>query len=310
MHAAHCIKSLINPEGISKLMGLPWGRVLGFLALGLLGEVSSGAQSAWASDLRPTWASEGRTSAMSQLNASFFIPGVKSVNQVEEEAFQDFIFERQMSSHMRQRYEDLYREFELQEKYDLVDADERRLQHQRNRDFGRFYLRSLFSFHVTEGIKRAEKNSEEMRTFKRVHDKVEHVMRQGVQLDISERFKVGSRADIPRQRARVWMISPVVNGAFEMAVGSAQAGDPTAKALDPSRRDERYRLSLTRQVPVLNLDSAVTYGSSSSSVTASLSKQFSNNLTCVLDRSQPMPSTRSELRVAEQSAKVVYRLEF
>ncbi len=76
-------------------------------------------------------------------------------------------------------------------------------------------------------------------------------------------------------------------------------------ALAYNANGERYSLSLSRGLPVWDLKTGVSYGGSSNKVTASVSKELMDNLTCIVDTSR---STRDQ--TGEEAVKFFYGLRF
>jgi hypothetical protein len=68
---------------------------------------------------------------------------------------------------------------------------------------------------------------------------------------------VGGKLDLPRQEAKIWMTSSIVNSNFDVVIGDWERKDPTAIAgpfalglLKERSMSEKYRLKFYRDLPL------------------------------------------------------------
>ncbi len=76
---------------------------------------------------------------------------------------------------------------------------------------------------------------------------------------------------------------------------------------NPRGQIERYRLTFSRPLPLWDLSSGLTYGGSTTSVGASLSKTLIPHLTAVVDSVRPIQQGRY---YSEESLRFFYGLTF
>ncbi|HTL13432.1 MAG TPA: hypothetical protein VL588_13140 [Bdellovibrionota bacterium] len=218
------------------------------------------------------------------------------------------IMDQVSAARMRQEYEDMTREQTMREAYSLSTPTEDASYMGRVEDFTRHVLRTIFNFHVHDRMKRVEEKSAEARTFGVASRALEKMS-----VKVDEKFEVGTRADIPNQKGTLWVRSPYIDGSVDVNLGATWQ-DPVqaaANKLDPRNpNNERYRVSLSRQVPGIDIRGGVTYGLDSTLVTASVSRQLADHLTCEVMTRRGLDPTRSGLAGSEEAVKLDYKLHF
>lgn len=225
----------------------------------------------------------------------------------------DSMLGEKLGLRLRTEYEDMVRSHDLRAPYGVIDPVTEHGHQKRIQDFQSYVLRSMLSYQATEGMENAEKKSEGVRTFRKAQKKVNEVARQSLAVDVPEaETRFGSKADLPAQKARVWMQSPIVDGSVDWIFG------PRAYTLDPieavqgvndSDREERVRFSLTRDLP-LDLKSGLTYGASTTRVTARLMRELTPGLQAELFSMRGVNSARANMDRPEQAFKLQYGLRF
>ncbi|MCM2324067.1 MAG: hypothetical protein NDJ90_12475 [Oligoflexia bacterium] len=103
--------------------------------------------------------------------------------------------------------------------------------------------------------------------------------------------------------------SPLVTGSVTMNLGSSSMASLVDGPPKWVVRDERYSFNLSRQLPLWDLGTGLAYGTSSDSVTASVSKQLTEYLACEVDSRMPV-SHASAMKSSEESVKVKYEMRF
>ncbi|MCC7441652.1 MAG: hypothetical protein IT285_08465 [Bdellovibrionales bacterium] len=218
------------------------------------------------------------------------------------------ILDAQSTEKIRLQYETMTRTQRLREDYSLTTPMEERSHMSRMGDFTRHVLRTIFQYHVQDRVKRAERNSAEVRTFRTVSQSMEKMT-----VKVDEGIEFGTRTDIPNQKGTLWARSPYLDASFDMNLGSAWA-DPLQQnpdKVDPrSANNERFRIAVSRRLPVLALRAGVTYGIDSTLLTASLSRRLTPNLTAEVLNRQGLNQSRSGLTGAEQAVKMNYGIAF
>jgi len=205
-----------------------------------------------------------------------------------------------LGSEMREQWAQRMQKFEMRERHHLAGQNEEMELADSNWNMGRTFLRSLLATHLRDGLKKAEKNSEPVRVVSKASEKLDFIANTGVNVQVAPEVKFGSKADIIRQRGRLWMNSPWLNGAVDFQVGSeaenAVAGMPV--------RNERYKVSFNRSLP-FELQSGLVYGGTSQTMTTSLSRPLAPNLSCTVENRQSLLESG-----AEQTARFNYQLRF
>lgn len=261
-------------------------------------------------DIRPSWVMAVNAVAPndSYLQDFYSDPFEVSNDLVEK------VLDRKRMIEMRREYEDLIREYEFKRQWDLADvpyADEE--QHNAQlAGFSQYVYLNIVSFQVTEAFKKAEKNSEEVRTFRKVQKSVGKVARGEVKVDVSPKFKFGSKTDIPGMKSHFWMNSPYFNSNFDVSFGKPLPYDPVHfKKLGGDRPRETYSVTVYRQIPVVGVDSSVNYGGSTTVMTASLGRNIAPNLRAEVTRRQGFDMERAEMtNHVEEVVKLSYGISF
>jgi hypothetical protein len=128
-----------------------------------------------------------------------------------------------------------------------------------------------------------------------------------VMIKLSEETRVTAHTSIPDQTGHVDVSSPVVNGAIEMDGRADQLLAPGQVPVDPTWTREKYRVSLTRSLGIQDITSAVSYGSTTTNLNASLSKPISSHVTAVVESLRPTAAPGAQ---AEERVKVLYGISF
>jgi hypothetical protein len=118
--------------------------------------------------------------------------------------------------------------------------------------------------------------------------------------------KISAHTSIPDATGQVAITSPILNTTFDMD-GHAEDGLPPGTVpTDPTWNREKYRLTLARPLP-FGMTSGASYGSTTTQVTASVSKPINDHVTCVVDSVKPLNAPGA---VPEERVKVLYGLSF
>lgn len=287
---------------------LPRNQVLIFAVLSAT--VVAGPAIAAPQGYKPEWSGALSEYSLNQPNQSFLdqVPHVDPL-AAPDRAGVGTLISPELARNMEIEYRDMTREYEIRERYDQVDPRVDRKDFMgRVEKFAWYVVRRVFHFQVQEHLKEAEKNSEEVRTFKAVNDQVQAVAKQGVSMQMDENFQMGTKADLKQQVGRIWMKSAIVNGTFEVEWGS-----PVEEELkDPAARlsSDRYRLLLNRPLPVWGIQSGLTYGLTTTVMAASLSKQLYRNLSVEFASIHKLDPDKAGLSVPEQTLKFSYGIRF
>jgi hypothetical protein len=187
------------------------------------------------------------------------------------------ILEPEKSRSVRQELEDLNRSYRLRSQYSLVGQDEAIRHKERIESFSGYILRHIVTYQLNENLKKAEKNSSDVRTFRKGYDSVQKVVKGSAAVNVSETSstRFGVNTDLPHQKGRVFMDSGLINAAFDVDYGGTLPLDATSivSPSDASTPQDTYKASLTKGLP-LEIDSEVSYGFVSKQVVTALKRSF------------------------------------
>ena len=111
-----------------------------------------------------------------------------------------------------------------------------------------------------------------------------------IPIDLGDDTRCTWVGDLLNQHGELNLVSPFLNAHVEMNMKDA-AQDPS-QPLDPTGDAERYKVSVNREV-AFQVTSSVTYGSSSSSFAASLSRPIISNLSGSVNTTRPVGESLS-----------------
>ncbi len=209
-----------------------------------------------------------------------------------------------VQSRVRERLDTLHQDREDREHHGLLGQQAERDWMLQNRALGKAYLRSMLTAQFQESLKKAEQSSPEVRAVTQVHQRIDAIVKKGVVVKVNESWGFGTRADLPSQSGRLWLKSPFLNGSVDFRVGAQEQVllDPGAAA------PEAVEVKVARPL-FWDMHSGVTYGGTSRTMTAHLSRPLATNLTCSVENRQHLAQRWTDSRT-EQTARINYRLTF
>ncbi len=212
------------------------------------------------------------------------------------------LLDRHTELEMRQRYDLLERKQEIRDSSGLASAQTNISERENMRED---LVSEVSQYQVNSRI---EKAAETGKGESAIHSKKKPLVvaaaaaalyfGRPIPLRANEDTSFNLMGDMRKSRAQLAMKSPVVgsridyNGSGESSMGSASGSD-------------RARVSLNRDIPVLDLGSSVSYGSSST-VTTTVSKQLTKEVAVSVDSARKTRGAES----AEESFRVSYGLSF
>jgi len=185
---------------------------------------------------------------------------------------------------LRQEYEDRFRNYNEREKYGLLSPYEKDQKNDQVADFSEYVLRKLFDYQVNSNMKKMEKKSDEVRFVAKVHKSVQTVAK-GTDVSVNQDVKVITKADIPRKEGKIWMESKVFNLGLNMDLKRKienlddVSENSNNRLATPFTMDDKYKISLWREIPLLEVDSDLAYALSYSRFRATFKKKLANHLT-------------------------------
>jgi hypothetical protein len=254
------------------------------------------------SDLRPSWLGSGRASSVGiRVNESFLSDTRRNNNTLKEAAFVDEIMDKGRAAEIRMEYERVTRDYHDRQAFGLMDPVSELEWMDRFDSKRREALREVRRHRVGQArsnvigaAKRGDISTPVMvsSTLASIY------FGTPVNVDLGKETRITAKTDFIDDRAQIKVTSNIVDGAVDVT-GNRRMEE---QLVDPSRREERYRISLSRSLPVWDLSSGVAYGGTSKSMSASIAKPLSDNLTCVIDTRQTInePSVPSEETLSVQ----------
>ena len=249
--------------------------------------------------LRPEWS--GQEACEMAPNGSF----LSTVNLIEEQTISDTLMSSRSAATIRQRYDDMVRGYELQSRHNLTSPGDQMIYNQKVVGFSRGVVRDIQNGQVKGNLEKTQEAFERnpgLRPLGWLMGLAYIYVGRPLKLKIDQATQLTARTEVRSQRGELEMTSPIVDTKLGFVAQAPTIGD---RPVDGTR-DERYRVSLSRNVPVLDLRSGLSYGTTTDTVTASLSKRLTQNITAVVDGSR---TTRTTDR-PEGNVKVTYEIKF
>ncbi|MBC7693027.1 MAG: hypothetical protein H7222_14790 [Methylotenera sp.] len=250
--------------------------------------------------LSPHWARNPSSEFASNPNNSFLSTLDPQLNQKSSEP----LFDPRVSADMQMRYNDMNREYDMRKTHDLVSMEEEREHNRKMSQFSRQAATAYGRGHVAVKLANLQRSIENEPSLARPAAVV--VAAAAIYTGKEMKYRVTDdthlvgRTDGPNREANFRIDSPLLDSRLDYKAGF---DDQPANLLN---QHETMKVSVARGLPLWNLRSGLTYGSSSATVTASISKQLNPNLTCVVDSAH---SSRSD-QTSQESVKLYYGLSF
>lgn len=258
-------------------------------------------------DFRPQWVSARQVAP----NTSYFSNLKKNRAQEEREVLLD----DSQTLMLKQQYQDLTREYDQRAAYGVTTQMEDEMQRQRIAQFSRRVVGQVQGRQIRSNVEKLRGAVERDDNLMAVSKPVAVVgaiaaisMGTPVKFNLDSATQVEAQTVVMESRGHVAVNSPIVSGNVRYVGRNEQFTGPNMPA--PIVLDERVRVSLSKPLPVWSITSGVSYGSSSQSVSASLSKPITNHLTCVVDSTQVFGASARMNVMTEESVRVLYGIQF
>jgi hypothetical protein len=223
---------------------------------------------------------------------------------------------------LQQDFEDLNREFEMRQKFNLLAWDEVMSHQNRVNEFSREVFNQIRSYQVSQVKKKLipwlrELQNEELvqiilKPLAALMAGVGFYLGDPLDLALSEDIRVLMQAHFPTRRFQLILSSPFLESSLDWTGGAIQqAREGSEVRVDPlARSNERFRVSFSKLLPWWGIYTGIYYGSSSKFLGASLSKPLFLNLNCVFDVVFPLDSDHSEIKQTGEAIRLSYHLNF
>lgn len=194
---------------------------------------------------------------------------IKSLRQLDPDQAVELL-DAKTSAQLQHEYWNIEREWALKEKFDQLDPWTQASFIDRYRNLSTHIMRTVFSQGVARQVRRAEKNSAAVRTFKSIETTVHQIM-EGASGEASAGpfLTFGANTHIPSQKGSVWVRNDVA-GKLSLDVALGQSWE---ELRDPLRRQFEM-VSIQYGTSVMGLNPGLIYGGSSTRLTALVGKTF------------------------------------
>jgi hypothetical protein len=282
-----------------------------FMASFWAARAAAGDMVASASNLSPQWTSQ---------EALWMSPNTSLLNNIHysnsENPFDPYI-EKRAAVEIRQQYDDINRDYEFRRSYGLVDSYSEQAHTDQMSSLGQSAMQRFESYNgqqTEQGAKAMMNRNPDLHPLMGpigvVGGAAALYRGSGVNMRVTDDTKVRAKASVRDRTGGLELNSPVIHGSIDMKVSTPSTVDPSAPPpLDPLSRDERYRVSLSRALP-FDIASGISYGTTTSTMSASLSKRLTTNLTAVVGAARTMDQNLEALSPSEQSLKFLYGIHF
>ena len=264
--------------------------------------------------LRPTWM---KSSDFTTENETF-LSNLKKDCQKESEV--DLITDMRAQA-MRQSYDDMVRDFEFKDRYSITDLTSQYIANGQKNEFSRSVFGEVRSFQRTEYVGRfkSQVKRDESLKFLTIPILVAATVASAyggkpimADLNLASEVDLHAESVINEKKAKVFLRSPVVDSAIHVQAGSPSSlTNPVQPlALDLAARDERYRFSVSKSINSIRLTPGLEYGSTSSTVSASLSKELAPHLQCTVETIRPVDGGQLSQSSGQERVRFGYALQF
>ena len=252
--------------------------------------------------IRPSWMNSQYAFAP---NTSYLVN-----TQTNDTNFQTDIFGGTKNiAGMQQRYDDRTRDYGLRSQYGLADAWENEAYTQSMTGFGSDTSRDLQRMARTvqqqdlaQSVRGADGRGDLSQPVKVTSAVTAIASGNAVNFNLTDQTKVSTTTDFVHQHGQVVMTSPVVN--FNASMDARNTSDPVLAAQTNS---ERYSVSFSKPLGVLDLNSALTYGGTTNCMRAAISRPI---IPHVVGEFDSVKGNDTSGVPTEQSVRLGYGLAF
>lgn len=296
-------------------MSKAWIQKLAAIAVlgGGLGLALPGAAQASQVDLRPDWA--GYLTHRDQ-NRSYLQDLDRNPRFARILEIQDWLIDPEMALRIQDQYRSMIRDYELRETYDLTSMEEERAHFERMSKFTEDVAIQVKNKHVNENLDKARKSASKLREtafVKKIEKPVGAVVAvaatsigQPISFRLTENTRFTARTHLWNQYGEFDLKSDWLNGS--MLVGPRRHSN-LPKLFSPLEK-ESYLVSVSRGIPLVDVSTGLSYGGTSTNLTASVGKSLTEHLSCSFDSSRPMNPHLSNTPQGEEVLRFLYSITF
>lgn len=285
----------------------PWIALGFFISSGAQGHVPKGAP-----NIKPKWIRHTLGPGVVSTNSSFLDTSDPSLFQFD--GFYQRIIDPATAKSVRQQYEAMRNTLEVRRMQGMDDPGSESNYLENNKRLRDETISHVRHYHLDMGRRKAFHSLKQNCTggvacFVLMPAVIGGAMVAGAYHDnifditFFNLMRIAAQSDIPTRSGRFEMNSPYFNGTLNYL---GQAPPDGNKNRDVNQ--ERYRLYVSRSLPVFDLNTGFTYGSSSRSFAASIGRPITPRLSCVVDAVRPV--TAQSPALAEQRVTFNYGVSF
>lgn len=235
----------------------------------------------------------------------------ETLSPYERRLFGNRFLDHGAAMNMREQYENMIKEQETRAAHDQWSRSDEMGFMDRIKNFSQHVMRNIFDYQINEGLKKAEKRSDSVRTFSNLNKAIESVVHASVNVEVSDRFEFGTTTNLRDQSGKLWVKSDYFDGSFQINLGEAWKSNESAEEMLKKPTSEFYQVQVSRPLPLWNLSSSLAYGGSTTNLTATLSRPIAPNLRGEIASARGLDLNRSTVPGgSEERVALFYDLRF
>lgn len=261
---------------------------------------------------RPKWSQKNVSSYSA--NNSFMADTVTNIREQERREFEESLMDPGRARELRQAYEEMEQRREYRALHDLSPRskwDLPEVQDQERRDLSKKVVLTVGRHQGMTNLKKARQAAEKDPNIQKVKKPIAIVIGayalytgEPFDLRIADNAKIVGRTEFAKKEGNIGLRSSYINATAEMK-GDVEP-TPTPRPYKQGA-DERYRLSLSREIPGIDIESDVSYGTTTRTMSASVSRGvLIDHLTCTLEGVRPIGNSN----YADNRVRFNYNLRF
>lgn len=269
--------------------------------------------------IHPAWTKE--TLSGQNPNASF-LSDYKKAQESLGLSISEEIFSPSYASQKQKEFESILHNFEYREHYDLIDVDGRKAHFEALSAFSRNAMQETGRFHLNQKMSQFRnglvKSFKEDPTFQSIRRPVEVIAAvSAFSLGVPMQFKpiFGTefliRTEVLEKKGELKITSPIFNTAINYFGKAPVDRNPFGpEPQDEFQKEERCRIAVSRAIPILDVETALSYGTTTTTITTSVSKKLHPSLTCVVDTSRVLKYIPTSGIRQQETVRLLYGLHF
>lgn len=264
-------------------------------------------------DVRPAWSSS--TYIISEKPNASWIDDISPTGYEDHGPLGD-LMDGKTAATMRQKFQDMNRDYELKSEYGLMNQATYEEQQGRMAGFRQDMMNTVAAHETSvhkDALTQATDRAPELKSAAAVgYGAAALYSGRPFRVRVTDDTLLQASTSIRQRSAAMGVTSSIVNAGVSVNLMNPQTYDPmTPPTLDPSLNGERYKVSISRDVPFLGISSQVAYGTTSNTVTASVSRCLTSHLTAVVDSIRSAPSGNvAGGPISEETLRFLYGVNF